>query len=174
MPGHSHYINIKSKQFSSSPSPYESPAVAHSQIPPDSAQTIQSHSDSAISTTKEADLNVSQTEKVKNKQYESLSEADKEKVEIGLYLMDKFSVGDNFIHELRMVVNGTPKSYLIRQSRNKLNSACCIMSNPGDAPGAQVSFKESLINKLNILASIYLLSNNIGNRKKMKSQPTNT
>ena len=53
-----------------------------------------------------------------------------------------------------MEVNGMPKSYLIRQCRNKLNSACSIRSTLGDAPGAQVSFKEALINKLNILASI--------------------
>jgi len=60
-----------------------------------------------------------------------------------------------------MVVDAIPKSYLIRQCRNKLNSACSIRSTPGDAPGAQVSFKEALVNKLNILASIDSLSINI-------------
>ena len=37
-----------------------------------------------------------------------------------LFLMDKFAVGDAFIHELSMVVDSMPKSYLIKQRRNKL------------------------------------------------------
>ena len=157
--GHAHSIDLKSKQSSPFPSPSESLLVAQSQIPPDSPpQTSQSTPDSTISTSEEADLHTPQKETGKNKQYETLSEADKEKVESVLYLMDKFSVGDAFIHELSMAVDGIPKSYLIRQCRNKLNSACSIMSTPGDAPGAQVSFKEALVNKLNILASIDSLS----------------
>ena len=157
--GRAHSIDLKSKQSSPFPSPSESLLVAQSQIPPDSPpQTSQSTPDSTISTSEEADLHTPQKETGKNKQYETLSEADKEKVESVLYLMDKFSVGDAFIHELSMAVDGIPKSYLIRQCRNKLNSACSIMSTPGDAPGAQVSFKEALVNKLNILASIDSLS----------------
>lgn len=149
------------KQISSSPSPSENPPLAQSQIYPDSPHTSQPNPDSTISTSEDAQLHASQNEQSKNKQYDSLSEADKEKVETVLYLMDKFSVGDAFIHELNMEVNGMPKSYLIRQCRDKLNSACSIRSTLGDAPGAQVSFKEALINKLNILASINSLSINI-------------
>ena len=159
--GHVHSINIKSKQISSSPSPSENPPLAQSQIYPDSPHTSQPNPDSTISTSEDAQLHASQNEQSKNKQYDSLSEADKEKVETVLYLMDKFSVGDAFIHELNIEVNGMPKSYLIRQCRDKLNSACSIRSTLGDAPGAQVSFREALINKLNILASINSLSINI-------------
>ena len=159
--GHVHSINIKSKQISFSPSPSENPPLAQSQIYPDSPQTSQSNPGSTISTSEDVHLPASQNEHGKKNQYDSLSEADKEKVESVLYLMDKFSVGDAFIHELSMEVNGMPKSYLIKQCRDKLNSACSIRSTPGDAPGAQVSFKEALINKLNILASISSLSINI-------------
>lgn len=159
--GHVHSINIKSKQISSSPSPSESPPLAQSQIYPDSPQTSQPNPDSTISTSEDAHLHASHNEQSKNKQYDSLSEADKEKAETVLYLMDKFSVGNAFIYELNMEVNGMPKSYLIRQCRDKLNSACSIRSTLGDAPGAQVSLKEALINKLNILASINSISINI-------------
>ena len=159
--GHVHSFNIKAKQISSSPSPSESPPLAQSQIHPDSPQTSQSNPDSTISTSEDAHLHATQNEQGKNKQYDSLPDADKEKVESVLYLMDKFSVGDAFIHELSMEVNGMPKSYLIKQCRDKLNSTCSIRSTPGDAPGAQVSFKEALINKLNILVSIDSLSINI-------------
>ena len=61
---------------------------------PDSPHTSQPNPDSTISTSEDAQLHASQNEQSKNKQYESLSEADKEKVEKVLYLMDKFSVGD--------------------------------------------------------------------------------
>ena len=81
-------------------------------------------------------------------------------------------MGDAFIHELNMEVNGMPKSYLIRQCRDKLNSACSIRSTLGDAPGAQVSFREALINKLNILASINSLS--INNEKALQPNPNSS
>lgn len=68
-------------------------------------------------------------------------------VENILYLIDKFGVGDEFIHELSMVVDGMPKSYLIKQCRMDLNSGCIIKSTPGKAPGTQYSFKELLIHK---------------------------
>lgn len=51
----------------------------------------------------------------KFKQFANLSEHDKLKVESILVLMDKFAVGVAFIHELCMVVDGMPKSYLMKQ-----------------------------------------------------------
>ena len=71
-----------------------------------------------------------------------------------LFLMDKLSVGDAFILELSMVVDGMPRSYLTKQCRDKLNSTCLVQSIPGGQSGAQVSFKDSLINKLKLLASL--------------------
>ena len=66
----------------------------------------------------------------KNNQYENLSSDSKCKVEAILFLMDKFAVGDAFIHELSMVVDSMPKSYLIKQCRNKLNKqSLCYKTN---------------------------------------------
>lgn len=89
----------------------------------------------------------------KGKKYDSLTEADKSSIETVLFLMDKFSVGDAFIHELSMVIAGMPKSYLIKDCRDKLNSTCLIQPIPGGQAGAQVSFKNSLINKLKVMVS---------------------
>ena len=74
-------------------------------------------------------------------QYERLSEKDKEKVEKTLFLMDKFGVGDSFIHELSMSPGSNlPRSYLIKQKRDDLNKLCTIFTTPGRVDGAQVSF----------------------------------
>lgn len=81
-------------------------------------------------------------------QFDSVTEADKSKIETVLFLMDKFAVGDAFIHELSMVIDGMPRSYLIKQCRDKLNSTCYVKPIPGGQAGAQVSFKESLKSKL--------------------------
>ena len=69
-------------------------------------------------------------------------------MEAVLFLMDKFAVGDPFVHELSMLVNGMPRSYLIRQC------SCTVKPTSGLEPGAQISFKESLISRLNFLVSI--------------------
>ncbi len=89
----------------------------------------------------------------RGKQFDSVTEADKSTIETVLFLMDKFAVGDAFIHELSMVFDGMPKSYLIKQCRDKLNSTCSVKPIPGGQCGAQVSFKESLINKLKQLVT---------------------
>ncbi len=73
-----------------------------------------------------------------------------------LFLMDKFAVGDAFIHELSMIIDGMPRSYLIKQCRNKLNSICAVKPTPGPEPGAQLSFKDSLVNKLQLMVSMDL------------------
>ena len=81
-------------------------------------------------------------------QYAKLSDDDKARVESILYLIDKFGVGDEFIHELSMIVDGMPKSYLFKQCRKELNKGCFIKSTPGKAPGAQYSFKELLVERI--------------------------
>ena len=68
--------------------------------------------------------------------------------------MDKFGVGDDFIHELSMVVDDFPiKSYLIKQCRSELNKQAKITTTPGLAPGAQYSFKELLTDKVRDMVS---------------------
>jgi len=53
--------------------------------------------------------------------YNSLSEEEKKQVEEIIFLLDKFCVGDCFFHELTMVTDGLPKSYLIQQCGTNLN-----------------------------------------------------
>ena len=84
----------------------------------------------------------------KETQYSRLSKDDKARVESILYLIDKFGVGDEFIHELTMTVEGLPKSYLFKQCRNALNESCYIKSTPGKAPGAQHSFSKLLADQI--------------------------
>ena len=110
---------------------------------------------SAASTTPPPTPNSNPTPKAS--QYETLSEEEKGKVETVLFLMDKFAVGDSFIHELSMSLDGMPKSYLIKQCRKMLNSTCAIKPTPGEEPGAQISFKESLVNQLQQLVSILVV-----------------
>jgi len=42
-------------------------------------------------------------------------------VEQGLFLLDKFCVGNEVYHELSMITKGLPKSYLVKQSRTAMN-----------------------------------------------------
>ena len=93
---------------------------------------------------------------LKTKQYDGLSENCKKNVEAILFLMDKFSVGDAFIHEMSMIVDRMPRSYLIKQYRDKLNSTCAVKPTPGPEPGAQVSFRDALINKLKLRVSAHI------------------
>lgn len=43
-----------------------------------------------------------------------------------------------------MVVDGLPKSYLVKQRRSQLNDICHITSTPGETEGAQTSFTDLL------------------------------
>ena len=45
--------------------------------------------------------------------FDALAENDKDKVEKVLFLLDKFCVGEAFYHEMNMLVDSLPKSYLI-------------------------------------------------------------
>ena len=45
-----------------------------------------------------------------------ISDTDMSRVEQILCLVDKFCVSDEFYHELTMIENGLPRSYLIKQS----------------------------------------------------------
>ena len=71
-----------------------------------------------------------------------------EKLEQVLYLLDKFCASDELYHELTMMCDDLPKSYLIKQKRNQLNNICNIEPVPGQYPGAQISFCETLKNHI--------------------------
>ena len=80
-----------------------------------------------------------------NSKYNKLSEEDQIQIEQILYLLDKFCVGDSFNHELTMVTEGLPRSYLIQQCRNELNKVCHIDCLPGSQPGAKVHSIKDMI-----------------------------
>ncbi len=76
--------------------------------------------------------------------FQELPENDKDTIRALLYVMDKYCVSDSAYHELSMIVDGLPRSYLIKQCRKSLNSICHITRMPGKQPGAQLSFKNEL------------------------------
>lgn len=85
----------------------------------------------------------------KKTEAKALTESEKTKGEQTLFLMDKFGVGDSFIHELSMANQGSlPRSYLVNQIRNALNKLCHVVRTPGEAEGAQISFYGALQEKL--------------------------
>ncbi|CAB3983662.1 Hypothetical predicted protein [Paramuricea clavata] len=88
------------------------------------------------------------TGSTENTGFDALSEDDKAKVEKVLFLLDKFCVGDAFCHEITMLVDGLPKSYLIKQRRSQLDKMYHITSTPGEDHGAQLPFKELLQNRI--------------------------
>lgn len=75
----------------------------------------------------------------------SITDEEDEKLEQVLFLLDKFCASDELYHELTMMCDELPKSYLVKQKRNELNKICTIQPVPGQYPGAQISFSETLI-----------------------------
>ena len=76
--------------------------------------------------------------------FDALSDHEKSKIEMVLFLLDIFCVGDSFYHGMTMLFDDLPRSNLVKQKRDQLNRMCHITSTPGDEEGAQVSFKELL------------------------------
>ena len=76
--------------------------------------------------------------------FSSLPLEEKNMVEQILFLLDKFCVGDNFYHELSMIVNGLPRSYLVKQCRHDLNDMCHLEGLKGKFPGTKVSSVKNL------------------------------
>ena len=80
----------------------------------------------------------------------SLSDEDKSKVVMVLFLLDKFCVGDSFYHEMNMLFDDLLRSYFVKQKRNQLNDMCHITSTRGIDEGAEVSSKELLRERINV------------------------
>ena len=79
-----------------------------------------------------------------NGDYENLHKEDKKKLEQVLFLLDKFCVGDEVYHELTMITEYLPKSYLVKQLRGNLNKTYHIEQTQGKYPGAQINFTATL------------------------------
>ena len=75
---------------------------------------------------------------------ERVSQEDEENLEQLLFLLDKFCVSDDMYHELTILYNDLPWSYLIKQKRSDLNKLSHIEKVPGNYPGAQISFVDTL------------------------------
>lgn len=60
-----------------------------------------------------------------------------------MFLLDKFCVRDEVYHELTMVFEGMPKSYIVKQLRSNLNETTHIERTPGKFPGAHKFFSNS-------------------------------
>lgn len=73
-----------------------------------------------------------------------LSEDDQCNLEKVLFLLDKFCVGDEFYHELSMLSEDLPRSYLIKQQRSNLNKTSHIERTLGQFPGARINFTSTL------------------------------
>ena len=69
---------------------------------------------------------------------------DKETIEQVLFLLDKFCASDELYHEFTLVYDDLPRSYLVKQKRSELNKLCHVEKVPGQFPGAQISFSETL------------------------------
>ena len=71
-----------------------------------------------------------------------------------LFLMDRFGVSDEFYHNLTMIFDGLPRSYLVKQCKSNLNAMCHLTVTPGTSPGVQTSFKELLREQITDLVGI--------------------
>ena len=81
--------------------------------------------------------------------YRLLNDEEKDKIKQVVYIMDSFCVSDAAYHELSMIdTNGLPRSYLIKQCRQDVNSIHSITRTPGTWPGAQLSFRDELNSQL--------------------------
>lgn len=90
-------------------------------------------------------------------QFSKLSKDNKVRVESILYLIDNFGVGNEFVHELSMTIEGLPKSYLFEQCRTELNKNCIIKSTTGKALGAQHSCRQLLSDQVQQIVCTYLV-----------------
>lgn len=98
-------------------------------------------------------------EKNERLSFDTLPEDQKETIRALLYIMDKWCVGDAAYHEMSMLVNDVPHSYLIKQSKN-LNSTFHIKRGRRVMAGVKnivaLFFCTALRNKLNYLFNLGL------------------
>ena len=76
--------------------------------------------------------------------FQELPEKDRDTIRTVLYIMDRYCVSDSAYHEMTVIIDGLPRSYLVKQCRKSLSSTCHITRTPGKQPAAQMSLKEEL------------------------------
>ena len=77
-------------------------------------------------------------------QCNTISSSEKDTLEKVLYILDQFYVSDACYHELTVLCNGLPKSYLIKQLRKNLNTICHLQRTPGPEEGAEIDAEAEL------------------------------
>ena len=87
--------------------------------------------------------------------FQKLPENEKDTVRALLYVLDKCCVGDAAYHEISMIVDDVPRSYLIKQCRSDLNSIFHIARMTGKHPGAQMSFTDELRTQIRKKVTFY-------------------
>ena len=89
------------------------------------------------------------------RQYKNLPE-EKQKVKTILFLLDQFCIGNAAYHELTMLCDGLPRSYLIKQCKDEMNKMSHIVRTPGAAHGAQLDFMSELESVVQGMVSYFL------------------
>ena len=72
-----------------------------------------------------------------------VSDEDRDKVLLVLYLLDKFGVGDAFYHELSMINRSLPRSHKVKQAQVEYNSEIQLKTIP-HYDGMYRSFEDTL------------------------------
>ena len=93
------------------------------------------------------------------KDFQYLSEAEKQKVKEILFITDKFCVGEAAYHEITMTDGGEdlPRSYLVKQCKKNLDNLCHVTRTPGPSKGAQLDFEAELKNAIRKQVKGYFL-----------------
>ena len=90
------------------------------------------------------DFSVNFQEKNQSSDFYSMSPEQQDKIRKLVFLMDRFCISDAAYHELTMVHNDMPRSYLLVQCRNDVNNLYEIERLPGNVPGAMINISSEI------------------------------
>ena len=80
-----------------------------------------------------------------------LSCDDQSNLEKVMFLLDKFCVSDEVYHELTLVSEELPRSYLIKQLRSNLNKTYHLETTSGTCPGALLNVSNTINDHVEVL-----------------------
>ncbi|CAC5386550.1 unnamed protein product [Mytilus coruscus] len=96
-----------------------------------------------MTSTKGKDISLNFQEK-KCSDFNCMTLEDQDKIMKLVFLMDRLCVSDAAYHELTMVHNDMPRSYLLVQCRNGVNKSFEIERLPGNVPGAVINISSEI------------------------------
>ena len=85
-----------------------------------------------------------QSHSMNYKDRDQISSEEKKKLKTVLHLIDRFYISDAFYHELILISDNLPKSYLIKQLRSDMNTLCHIQQTPGKPEGVEIDVVQEL------------------------------